>query len=89
MIKVGDIIKHKAYMDVAIQVLFTSTNPENEEIIIKGVWINQGQIQSYYINAYYINEFVERTIQKSQLPNWFKCMKPKSKFIRNEEWKQL
>ena len=84
MIKVGDIIKHKAYMDVAIQVLLTSTNPANEEIMITGVWINQGQTKTYSIN-----EIVERTIQKSQLSNWFKCIKPESEFIRNEEWKQL
>jgi hypothetical protein len=84
VIKQGDIIKHKAFMDVAVQVIFASTNPENGEMEVSGIWINQGQLRTYSIN-----EPAKFTIKKHQLDNWMKCLKPKSNFIRNEEWEQL
>lgn len=84
MIKSGDIIKHKNFMDVAVQVLFTTTNPETGNIEISGVWINQGQVKTYSTNqlAYFI-------VKKEDLSNWSKCLKLDSSFIRNESWEQL
>lgn len=84
MIKQGDIIKHQAFMDVAVQVFFSSTNPKTGDIRIDGVWLNQGQTQSYRIN-----EPANFTIKKNHLCKWYKCLKPESKFLRNEEWEQL
>jgi hypothetical protein len=91
MIKSGDIIKHKASMDVAIQVLYASEHPDNGDVEIRGIWLNQGQTKSFIINTrkYPAGVPVDCVIKKHQLSNWFKCARPDSKFIRNEEWKQL
>lgn len=84
MIKQGDIIKHKAFMDVAVQIINTTTNPETQDIEVRGIWINQGQVSSFVLNQ--VTTFI---IKKEHLSNWLKCLKPRSSFIRNEEWKQL
>ena len=84
MINQGDIIKHKAFIDVAVQVIFASTNPENGEIKVSGIWINQGQLRTYNIN-----EPAKFIIKKHQIDNWMRCSKSKSSFIRNEKWEQL
>lgn len=84
MIKSGDIIKHNAFMDIAVQVFFINNNPETEEIEISGVWVNQGQV-----NTYCINEPAKFTIKKHELSNWMKCLKPKSDLIRIEQWEKL
>jgi hypothetical protein len=84
MIKSGDVIKHKNFTDVAIQVMFVSVHPNTNDIEISGVWINQGQTQTYSIN-----EPAKLQIKEKHLSDWLKCSKPKSTFIRNEEWKEL
>lgn len=84
MINQGDIIKHKAALDVAIQIMYTSANPLTGDTDIKGIWINQGQVETYSLNIP-----VNFTILKKDMSNWLKCMKPQSGFIRNEEWKEL
>jgi len=91
MIKQGDIIKHKAFMDVAIQVMYLSENPENGDIEIRGIWLNQGQTKSFVINTnkYPAGVPVIYIIKKHQICNWLKCDKPSSKHIRNEPWSRL
>lgn len=84
MIKTGDIIKHRLFMDVSVQVLFVSVNPENNDVLVKGVWINQGQTSTFSIN-----EPAEFTITTGNKNDWLKCKKPDSNFIRAEEWEQI
>lgn len=81
MFKSGDIIKSNAFMDVAVQVLLTRTNPETGDVEIDGVWINQG-----YVNTMYINVPAHFTIKKEHLDNWLKLEGPMTKCIRNEKW---
>lgn len=89
MIKPGDIIKHKAFLDVAILILFSSEHPETKDLEIKGVWLNQGQKTSYVINSNKYPTGIPITLNLStlQIKNWLVCSKPEAKFIRNEEWK--
>lgn len=91
MIKQGEIIKHKNFMDVAIQIMYISTNPETESLEVRGIWINQGQTESFVINTrkYPYGVPIELTIKKEDLSNWLKCSKTDIVFIRNEEWKVL
>lgn len=83
MIKVGDIIKHKAFLDVAVQALVITQSPEGD-LDIGGVWINQGCTNSYYINIP-----INFILKKEHIRDWYKCLNPTSKFIRNETWEQL
>lgn len=91
MINQGDIIKHKAAMDIAIQIISARTNPETENIEVRGIWINQGQTISYIINTkeYPAGIPAEFIIKPNHLCNWLKCIKNKSEFYRTEEWKPL
>jgi hypothetical protein len=84
MIKQGDVIKHQAFMDVAIQIITSNTHPKTGDIEVRGIYLNQGQVETFSINepAHFI-------IKKRNLKNWYKCLKPESKFIRNESWEQL
>jgi hypothetical protein len=84
MINQGDVIKHKAALDVAIQVMYASTNPMTNDVEISGIWLNQGQVQSYSMNIP-----VEFIIKEKHVSNWLRCEKPSSKFIRNETWSEL
>jgi len=84
MIRPDDVIKHKASMDVAIQVLYTSVDPTTGNTLVNGVWLNQGQTESFVLN--YGAEFF---IRPEHLQNWLRCKNPKSRFIRNEEWEPL
>jgi len=91
MIKAGDVIKHSAFMDVAIQIITSSINPHNGDIYINGIWLNQGQQASFIIKTrkYPVGVPIEMIIKKDQVQNWTKCLKPNSDFIRQEEWKVL
>lgn len=91
MIKPGDIIKHKNFMDVAILVLLSHKNPETGEIEVKGCWVNQGQKESFTITTKRNPAGIpmEYVIKADQLKNWLVCSKPESNFIRAEKWKQL
>ena len=84
MIKQGDVIKHKSFMDVAIQVYFINQHPETQDIEIRGIWLSQGQVESYCSN-----ESAEFTIKAHNLNDWLKCSKPESITLRSEEWKEL
>ncbi len=84
MIKQGDVIKHKSFMDVAIQVYFANQHPDTRDFEVRGVWLNQGQTSTYSLN-----EPAEITIKKVNLNDWLKCSKPESGFLRIEEWKEL
>lgn len=84
MIKQGDVIKHKATMDVAVKVFYTSVNPDTGYTLVYGTWINQGQVLTYPLNC-----SAEFFIKPEHLNNWLKCKNPDSKFIRNEEWNSI
>jgi len=91
MIKSGDVIKHKASMDVAIQVFYSTVDPETTNILINGVWINQGQVDTFTIRTkrFPIGVPAEFFIKPEHLKNWLKCRKPDAQLIRNEEWVPL
>ncbi len=78
----GDVIKHKNFKDVAIQIQNLSL--QNDQLIISGTWLNQGMTKSYNINKPALF-----SIHTSELSNWFKCINPKAKCIRNEKWKEF
>jgi len=84
MIKSGDVIKHEAFLDVAVQVHTVSKNPETGDISITGMWINQGQVRTYVIN-----EPASFSIKEKHIENWSLCEKPTSTFVRNEKWRSL
>lgn len=84
MIKPGDIIKHKTFMDVAIQVVTVNYTPDDKYIFIQGVWYNQGQVTSYSMNLH-----DDLIIVIEDLGNWLKSAEPRSEFIRNKEWVEL
>jgi hypothetical protein len=84
MIKPYDVIKHKASMDVAIQVFFTSVDPETGNTLVDGIWLNQGYVETMPINCR-----AEFFIRPEHLKNWLKCMKPDAILIRNEKWEPL
>ena len=91
MIKSGDLIKHKDSLDVAIQVTYSTVDPETSNFLVKGIWINQGQVQSYPIttNQYKAGVPAEFFIKPEHLENWLRCIRPDSSHVRNEEWKPL
>lgn len=84
MINPGDIIKHKAAKDTAVYIISSLQHPLTQDIEIKGIWINQG-----FVNTYEINILAEFTIKKEHLNNWLKSLNPNAKCIRYEEWKSL
>jgi hypothetical protein len=91
MIKQGDVIKHVRNIDVAIQVMYTSVNPETKNLWVKGIWLNQGFVKSWVINSrkYPAGIPVELDITEEQSSNWLKCSSPFAKCIRYEDWKPL
>lgn len=84
MVKQGDVIKHKAAMDVAIQVFRFKQDPNTSNYHVQGYWINQGQVMKYSMGIP-----AEFYIKPEHLPNWLKCAKPESDKIRDEEWVPL
>lgn len=88
MIKQGDLIKHKASLDCAIQVITSTVDPRTQNILVKGVWINQGQVQTFPIATptYPIGIPAEFFIRPGHLKNWLMCIKPDSLHVRKEEW---
>lgn len=84
MIKPGDIIKHKAFMDISIQVVIANITPNGQDMYIRGIWYNQGQVKSYLMNVH-----TRLIILKEDLGNWLKSAEPRSEFIRNKEWVEL
>ena len=91
MVNRGDVIKHKAAMDTAIQVMIFTRDPSTSNYIVRGVWINMGQTQSFPIatEEYPVGIPAEFFIKPEHLSNWLKCTKPKSKFVRKEDWKPI
>lgn len=91
MIKPGDLIKHKNFKDVAIQVFYTRYNAINEITEIDGVWINLGQAESYPITTeeHPVGFPANIMIRSSNLQDWLKCTKVESKFYRNEKWESF
>lgn len=83
MISPGDVIKHSAAMDMAVQVVYANRMP-NDDYEIRGIWFNMGQARSYLIDV-----SATFTIKKHQLRNWQKIIGPISDFIRDDEWGEL
>lgn len=90
-LEAGDVIKHKAFIDVCIQVTFLDNDPEEDEVIIHGIWFNQGQIESYLINTeeYPFGVPCYFKINRKNLDKWFKCTEPTAKFLREATWESL
>lgn len=87
----GDVIKHKAFIDVCVQVTFIDNDPELEEVIVHGIWFNQGQTESFMINTkqYPYGLPCHFSIKRKNLDKWFKCLEPTSKFLREATWETI
>ena len=83
MINPGDMIKHNAAMDVAVQVI-NANRSQDGDYSIQGIWFNMGQAKTYSIN-----ELADFTIKKDQVQNWKKIIGPISEFVRNDNWEQV
>lgn len=90
-LEAGDVIKHKAFVDVCIQLTFVDNDPEEDSVIIHGIWFNQGQTESFLINTkqYPFGIPCYFTLKRKQLNNWFKCMEPTAKFLRKATWESI
>ena len=86
MIYQGDIIKHRAALDTAVQIMSATKHAENGSYEIRGMWLNQG-----FVDTYAINILAEFTIKKEDLSNWMKCLLTLDEIrcIRNANWAQL
>ena len=84
MLNKGDVIKHKAAMDVAIQIFRFAQDPNTSNYHVQGWWINQGQTMKYSMGIP-----AEFYIKPEHLTNWLKCQKPDADKIREEKWEPL
>lgn len=91
MISPGEVIKHKAFMDVAVQIIFALLDPETNNLEVRGIWINRGQSNSFIINSKQHPEGIpaEFIIKQKHLQNWLKCNKQIGVSFKDAEWKEL
>jgi hypothetical protein len=87
--KIGDIIKHEAFRDVAITLISQPMPLKGGGYFIKGLWVNQAFVESFIINP--IREYGKVTLRilREDLSKWFICDNPKAKCIRYENWTQI
>lgn len=90
-LKPGDIIKHKEFKDVAIQVFYIRKEPINDIIEIDGVWFNLGVEESYLITSKDCPYgYPARINISSENKNkWFKCKSNDAKCYRYEDWELI
>jgi hypothetical protein len=83
VIENGDIIKHEAFLDVAFEVHYAYGSGINDDVMVTGEWMNQGQVNSWYIP----NNIPHFTIKKERIHEWFKVVYPKKdKCLRHCDW---
>lgn len=87
-IEPGDVIKHKAFIDVCVQVTMVGKNPDTGDLTITGFWFNLGQNQSFQIKTKQYPQGIvcNFDISKKNLDKWFKCEEPTAKFLREAAW---
>lgn len=82
-LKTGDIIKHKAFLDVAFEV--TRAFYGTHDMVVCGLWVNQGFTRTWVIDT---TEHWFR-ISEEQKDNWLVCEKPRAVCIRGEKWVKI
>jgi hypothetical protein len=83
MFKVGDIVKHERFMDVALEVLRCVEMPEY--YAVNGVWVNQGFVKSYDIGR---ADLVK--VSKDQKEQWYRCIdRSKDQCLRKCDWEKI
>lgn len=83
MPKVGDIIKHDEFTDVAFSV--TAVYVVGADIAISGNYVNQGVHKSYLIPV----PSEEIRLKTQQLVHWLVCEEPQATCIRNVPWARM
>lgn len=73
-------------MDIAFQVITSSIDPNTQNYLLNGVWLNQGQVATSMILELGLSDVV---IQRRYVNDWLKCEKPNSEHIRNEKWSSI
>lgn len=86
MIKKGMIIKHDKFMDVAFDVhQVLGPFGSNQYLKIKGEWINQGFVKSYYIGERQVIKVASKNVK-----HWSLCLDPNDHAcLRNCYWSRL
>ena len=81
--KLGDIIKHKNFMDVALEVVkFKQYSPNH--YTVKAKWINLGYEKSQYIG---INKNIK--IKNEDMKDWLICKDTSLQCFRYSDWRGL
>ncbi len=83
-LKIGDIIKHEKFMDVAVVIASDPMPLKAGGICVKGLWMNQA-----FVNSYIMSKTVYLKIKEEDLTKWSKCLDPTAKCIRYETWEKI
>jgi len=82
MLRTGNIIKHKNFMDVAI--IVNTCDKYGSYYMISGEFINQGFDETYPMGQYKTFK-----IETNKLSDWSVCTQPSTQCIRYSNWKEL
>jgi hypothetical protein len=81
--KIGDIIKHKNFSDVALEVIKFKRYSQ-DYYSVKAKWINLGYNESKYIG---INKNLK--IKDEDMKDWLICLDPGYKCYRYSDWEPI
>lgn len=88
-LKPYDVIKHKKFMDVAIQITKPPIITKSGKLKIKGNWMNQAYVESFIIGKLKNFGKSELVIMPENIKDWLVCLNPHANCVRNEKWIRL
>lgn len=80
-----DIIKHKAFMDIAFEIASNTIITKSGKLKVRGYWINQGAITPFKIT--YHKETIE--IKPENISQWQIFIGEDKENLRAEEWRDI
>ena len=86
MVRTGNVIKHKKFMDVAFHVgKVRGPYGPNGRVEITGAWINQGYVKSWILCITQKLILTDAQIKAE----WQVCLEPDADCFRHVQWKDL
>ena len=82
--KIGDIIKHRRFMDIAVWVQKPVIMTDSGKMFIRGMWINQA-----FVSTFPLGIKMKYRIPPDKIHEWMICDNPHAKCVRYEKWTPL